>query len=122
MPIPESLFGPLEDGSEPTFSAPWEAQAFAITVSLHAAGLFTWDEWAKTLSGEIDRAQQQGDPDRGDTYYRHWQKALEAISLAKGLTDGVELDERVDAWRDAYLATPHGKPVALTNREQSGEG
>ena len=115
MAVPESLFGPLEDGSEPTFSAPWEAQAFAITVSLHASGLFTWDEWAATLSGEIGRAQDQGDPDRGDTYYRHWQKALERISVEKGLTSGSELDQRVDAWRDAYLATPHGQPVALSN-------
>ena len=115
MPMPASLFGPLEDGSEPTFSAPWEAQAFAITVSLHEAGLFSWDEWAETLSGEISQAQQEGDPDRGDTYYRHWQKALEKISLVKGLTDAAELNGRVEAWRQAYLATPHGNPVALTN-------
>ena len=38
---------------------------------LHERGLFTWTEWAATLSGEIKRAQAAGDPDTGETYYRH---------------------------------------------------
>ena len=29
------------DDEGPVFNAPWEAQAFAITLSLHAAGIFT---------------------------------------------------------------------------------
>ena len=54
------------------FAAPWEAQAFAMAVRLHEAGHFTWTEWAERLAEEIKRAQAAGDPDRGDTYYRHW--------------------------------------------------
>ena len=46
------------------------------TVRLHAAGIFTWAEWAATLSDEIKRAQAEGDPDLGNTYYTigwpHW--------------------------------------------------
>jgi len=36
-----------EDG--PVFREPWEAEAFALAVSLNERGLFTWKEWAKIL-------------------------------------------------------------------------
>ena len=35
----------------PVFAEPWQAQAFALTLSLHEQGLFTWPEWAATWSG-----------------------------------------------------------------------
>ena len=31
-----------EDG--PVFDTPWQAQAFAMTVKLHEAGVFEWNE------------------------------------------------------------------------------
>ena len=40
------------DDEGPVFNAPWEAQAFAITLSLHAAGMFTWREWADALAAQ----------------------------------------------------------------------
>ena len=79
------------DQDGPVFREPWEAQAFALVVALHNAGHFTWPEWVETISAEIGLAQSQGDPDVGDTYYRHWLAALEKIVLAKGLTDDVDL-------------------------------
>ena len=39
-----------EDG--PVFRAPWEAQAFGMTLALYERGLFTWKEWADRLSVE----------------------------------------------------------------------
>ncbi len=53
------------DEEGPVFREPWEAQAFAMTLRLYQQGLFTWPEWAETLTAEIKRAQKQGDPDRG---------------------------------------------------------
>jgi hypothetical protein len=44
-----------EDG--PVFREPWEAEAFALAVSLNERGLFTWKEWAKILGEEIKKAQ-----------------------------------------------------------------
>lgn len=111
--VPTHLFGPLSEESTPVFSAPWEAQAFAITLKLHESGLFTWDEWAETLSAEIYGAQEAGDPDLGDTYYLHWQRALERITEEKGATKAEEVETRTEQWRQAYLATPHGEPVSL---------
>ncbi len=75
------------DADGPVFREPWEAQAFAMALALHERGLFTWNEWAATLSGEIKRAQASGDPDTGETYYRHWLATLERLISAKGRRD-----------------------------------
>jgi nitrile hydratase accessory protein len=84
-----------------------------MAVELNAAGHFTWQEWAATLSEEIRRAQTGGDPDLGDTYYYHWLAALERLVDEKGLIDSNELARRKDAWADAAAQTPHGKPIEL---------
>ena len=47
----------------PVFREPWQAEAFALALSLNARGLFTWKEWATTLGDEIKKAQAAGDPD-----------------------------------------------------------
>lgn len=101
------------DDDGPVFSEPWEAQAFALAVQLSRRGLFTWSEWTDAFAAEIKEAQAAGDPDLGDTYYRHWARALEKLVTAKGGIDATTLTERAEAWRRAYLNTPHGKPINL---------
>lgn len=99
---------PRDEGG-PVFAEPWEAQAFALTVSLHQAGAFTWPEWAQALS-----AQLQADPaDDGSHYYEHWLVALEDLVKGHGLLQAGEMARRRDAWAQAYHDTPHGKPVEL---------
>ena len=39
------------DAEGPVFREPWEAQAFAMALTLHERGLFTWNEWAATPRG-----------------------------------------------------------------------
>lgn len=113
---PDLLPGQPNDGcGEPVFAEPWMAQAFAMTVKLHEMGLFTWPEWAAALSAEIRRAQADGDPDLGDTYYLHWLAALERLVTEKGASSAGELAARKDAWDRAAKATPHGQPVLLEN-------
>ena len=104
---------PLGDDGAPIFAAPWEASAFALAVRLSGEGYFTWDEWADALSEEIRAAQREGDSDLGDTYYQHWLRALERLCRVHGLVSQEEASDRKDAWRKAYLDTPHGKPVEL---------
>lgn len=110
------LAGQPRDETGPVFRAPWEAQAFALAVELSEAGVFTWHEWAETLGAEIKTAQAAGDPDLGDTYYRHWLAALERLVREKGLLGASDLKARRDAWESAYLDTPHGQPVTLKDR------
>ncbi|QCI63832.1 nitrile hydratase accessory protein [Phreatobacter stygius] len=104
------------DAEGPVFREPWEAHAFALAVSLHGKGLFTWAQWAETLSAEIRRAQAAGDPDTGETYYVHWLKALETLVIARGVTTEGRIDEATEAWHRAAEATPHGQPIVLGSR------
>ena len=97
----------------PVFREPWEAQAFALALSLNARGVFTWAEWAATLGEEIKKAQAAGDPDTGETYYHHWLNTLERIVAAKGLTSAQQLARTRDAWERACERTPHGTPIEL---------
>lgn len=90
-PLPGSL---PHDGEGPVFREPWEARAFALAVRLHEAGHFTWSEWAEALSAEIRAAAEAGDPDTGDTYYRHWLRALEDLLARKGLLAPGDLESR----------------------------
>ena len=101
------------DAGGPVFREPWEAQAFAMALALHERGLFTWSEWAATLSDEIKRAQAAGDPDTGETYYRHWLATLERLVAEKGATDAKTLARYHDAWDRAADRTPHGQPIVL---------
>jgi nitrile hydratase accessory protein len=102
------------DACGPVFREPWEAQAFAMTLALHERKLFSWGEWAATLADEIKRAQAQGDPDTGETYYYHWLAALERIIAEKGLADAARLAETRRAWARAAARTDHGQPIQLT--------
>ncbi|MCW0231970.1 MAG: nitrile hydratase accessory protein [Ferrovibrio sp.] len=104
---------PCDETAAPVFHAPWEAQAFAMAVSLHQKGLFTWTEWAAVLSAEIRAAQAAGDPDTGATYYQHWLRALERLTVEKGAATPAALQDKAAAWDRAARATPHGQPIIL---------
>jgi nitrile hydratase accessory protein len=101
------------DSEGPVFREPWEAQAFAMTLALYDRGVFTWAEWAATLGSEIKRAQAAGDPDTGETYYRHWLNSLERLVAEKGVANRDVLTRYFNAWDHAADRTPHGKPIEL---------
>jgi nitrile hydratase accessory protein len=92
------------------FAEPWQAQAFALALQLHAQGAFTWTEWAHALS---ERLKAAGPDDEASRYYEHWLATLEGLVTAKALASGSELHARKRAWEDAYRNTPHGRPVEL---------
>ncbi|WP_454618988.1 nitrile hydratase accessory protein [Bradyrhizobium cenepequi] len=108
------------DDEGPVFREPWEAQAFAMALTLHERGLFTWSEWAAALADQIKRAQAEGDPDTGETYYRHWLATLEYLVAEKGVTTTATLHRYRDAWDHAADRTPHGKPIELRPEDFSG--
>ena len=109
----ETIPGIPQDAQGPVFREPWQAQAFAMTLALHAAGLFEWTEWAAILGAEIKKAQAAGDPDTGETYYRHWLAALERIVAEKGVTTRETLVHHRNAWEHAADRTPHGTAIEL---------
>ena len=97
------------DDDGPVFRAPWEAQAFGMTLALHERGLFTWKEWADRLSVEIAAAHE----DDGTHYYELWLAALEKLVADKRLVLDAELARRRDEWAQAAAETPHGQPIEL---------
>ena len=113
MSAPDPLTLPRlpRDGSGPVFAEPWQAQAFALVLQLHAQGAFTWTEWAQALS---ERLKAAGPDDDGSRYYEHWLAALEGLATAKKLAGAAELADRKHAWEEAYRHTPHGSPVELS--------
>src|SRR3989475_1327927 len=107
------------DDAGPVFKAPWEAQAFAMTVSRHARGVLPWREGADALAAELAAATARGEPDDGTRYYEHWLAALEKLLAGKKLILSQELERRVDEWDAAARATPHGKPIELPRPRRS---
>jgi len=101
------------DKEGPVFEEAWQAEAFALTVRLHEAGCFTWNEWAATLAAVLREVSDRGAPDDGSHYYDHWLAALERLVTAKRVVSTSDLDRRKAAWTQAYLSTPHGQPVEL---------
>ncbi len=100
---------------EPVFAEPWQAEAFALTVALHENGLFSWSEWAQTLSAEV---KAPGAAEDGSDYYDCWLRALEKLLAAKGVAPRHDVDDLAAAWQRAALATPHGHPILLENDPQ----
>jgi nitrile hydratase accessory protein len=119
LPIHELPALPRDEGG-PVFKEPWQAHAFALALRLTEAGCFTWKEWVGSLSQEICAAGERGEPDLGDTYYEHWLRAVERLCVEKGLVARADLQRRKEAWRQAYLHTPHGQPVELNRAFASG--
>ncbi len=105
--------GQPQDADGPVFAEPWEAQAFAMTLALCERGVLTWPEWTTALAAEIERAQDAGDPDTGETYYTHWLAALERVLAQKGIAEQATLARYRDAWSRAARRTPHGTPIEL---------
>jgi nitrile hydratase accessory protein len=99
--------------ADPVFAEPWQARAFALTLTLSEQGYFTWKEWTVALACELKAAADRGGIDDGSHYYDHWLAALEGLVITKGLASSVALKARKAAWSDAYRDTPHGKPVEL---------
>jgi nitrile hydratase accessory protein len=94
------------------FAEPWQAEVLAIAYTLSTRGVFTPGRWSAALGAELRRREAAGAPDTMATYYEAALTALETLAAAAGIGAGT-LDARVEAWRDAYLATPHGQPVEL---------
>jgi nitrile hydratase accessory protein len=104
-----SFPAPSLDQDQRVFAQPWQATAFALTVALHQKGLFTWPEWAATLSRHIARQ-----PDDGRRYYEFWLEALEEMVAHLRLGSADDLAALQRAWEEAADRTPHGQPIELS--------
>ena len=98
MKTPEELLAgtPLE--KDVTFSAPWEARAFAMAVRLSEAGICTWEEFRTHLIAEIgkaDKVRAHGWSEGGDGYYVYFLHALENLLREKNIVDAAALEAKM---------------------------
>jgi nitrile hydratase accessory protein len=94
LPVSTADLPGLPLGSEgPVFAAPWQAQIFAIVVSLAERGRFPWPEFQRRLAAAIAAATaaEQG----ADHYYEHWLAAAEGLIAELDLVGAGELRARI---------------------------
>lgn len=103
---------PKSREGDPVFAEPWQAQAFALAVHLNERGVFSWTEWAETLSAELHRPGRLVD---GSDYFDAWVAALSQLIAAKGVADEAAQLAMQESWQRAAEATPHGQPIERTN-------
>ena len=111
-PLRDSPQLPKSAEGDPVFPEPWAAEAFAMTVHLHQRGLFTWSEWAQTLSAEL---HQPGRAIDGSDYFDCWVAALSQILASKGVASAARCQLRCSDRIVSPSATPHGRPIELAN-------
>jgi nitrile hydratase accessory protein len=80
---------PPRRNGELVFAAPWESRLFGHTLSLHRAGLFSWEEFRQRLIAEIGACA----PEEW-SYWRCWQHAFEDLLAAKGLCAAADVEGR----------------------------
>jgi len=93
------------------FEAPWHGQVFALAVSLSEAGYFTWPEWTALFSDSLADLRVDHALDGADDYYIAWVSALERMMRQKDIIQPAMLREMKALWTEAFMRTPHGKPV-----------
>ena len=90
----EGPAAPPRRNGELLFGAPWEGRLFGLTMALHRAGVFEWDEFRQLLIEEIQTWQQAHPSGAGWSYYEQWQRAFERLLAAKDLCAANDLSER----------------------------
>lgn len=93
------------------FDAPWHGQVFALAVTMNEAGHFSWPEWTEMFGANLAKLRQEKDLDGSDDYYVAWVTALEQMMVEKDIVVPGMLSDMKTLWTEAFLRTPHGKPV-----------
>jgi nitrile hydratase accessory protein len=88
---------PPRRNGELVFEAPWESRVFGLTMSLHRAGTFEWEEFRRLLIAEIGAWERDAPAGTPWSYWACWQAALERLLAARGLCAPPELAGRVAA-------------------------
>src|SRR5438093_13540266 len=91
----EGPAAPPRKNGELIFDEVWEGRLFGLTMALHEAGLFGWDEFRARLIAEIAVWEQNhGGADSESHYYARWLAAFERLLAEKGLCPEAEVEAR----------------------------
>ncbi len=99
------------------FQNPWHSQLFAITVQMSEKGNFNWKEFVEVFGKNLKKKRTfSNNLDGSNDYFSCWLNALEEILIIKKISNKDTLKLLKEDWIEAYLSTPHGKPVNIKNR------
>ena len=99
------------------FQNPWHSQLFAITVQMSEKGNFSWKEFVDVFGESLLKQRSLTNKlDGSNDYFSCWLNALEEILIIKKIINQKTLMILKEDWTQAYLSTPHGKPVNIKNR------
>jgi len=99
---------PPRDNGELTFAAPWESQAFGLTLALQESGQIGWEDFRQRLIAEISSWEARHAPGSEWSYYHCWLSALERTLGERGLVGDDDL--RARAALLAQRPPDHGPP------------
>jgi hemoglobin-like flavoprotein len=97
----------------PVFAQEWQAQVLAMADVLIANKSIEPTRWSEAFGAGLAQAHAAGRQDDMETYYAVALATLETLMTGLGTVTEVEMLKRREAWKQAYLRTPHGQPVKL---------
>ena len=100
------------DGN-PVFEQEWQAQVLAMADTLITNNLIEPTRWSEAFGAGLAKAHAAGQADDMETYYAVALDTLENLMTSQGALAKVEISNRREEWKQAYLRTPHGQPVKL---------
>lgn len=109
---------PLAVGAQETvFDEPWQAQVLAMADLLIQSGQLAATDWSSALGAQLKIKQQVagGFNDAKENYYQAALLALTQLIESHQIISHQQLHSREVDWKNAYLSTPHGRPVELKN-------
>ena len=107
------------DGS-PVFEQEWQAQILAMVDALVVNKSIAPASWSENFGLGLKNAHAEGKPDDLGTYYSVALETLEMLVTKQCKVTQTELSNTQQAWKQAYLDTPHGQPVNLHTDENGG--
>lgn len=101
------------ENSELYFTSPWQADLFAIAVSLCDAGHLDRAELSEAVEQAMSISSDANGMAAGEEFFAAALQILELALANRDIANPREIDSAQGECRQAYLATPHGAPVRL---------
>ncbi len=105
---------PLKDlEGLPVFEEEWQAQTLAMVDAMITNKSIEADCWSEAFGVGLKDARAAGKPDDLATYYAVALDTLQMLMTEQCQVTTAEISKKREAWKQAYLRTPHGQPVIL---------
>ncbi|MEU7823203.1 nitrile hydratase accessory protein [Catellatospora sp. NPDC049133] len=103
----DGIAAPPRANGELLFAEPWHSRAFGMAVTLHDAGVFTWNRFQAALIARIGEWENAAEQDQPWSYYDHWLAALEDVLDEQGSVSRDDVATRAHAL--TRLPADHGR-------------